>query len=79
MGLKTFIISSTREASELMCDSPSHGDDTTIAWIDSGSLSGNSSLATTIGWKESQRNGASSWLCPLCSGKRAKDVRVAGN
>ena len=84
MGLKTFTISGAREASELICDSHSHGDSATITWIDRGSLSGNSSLATTIGWKEAHHNGASSWLCPQCSDKRANDhedsfVRVAEN
>jgi hypothetical protein len=67
MGLKTFTIGVAREAFELICDGQSHGNNVSTAWIDCGSLSGNSSLATTIGWNEVGRNGTSKWLCPRCS------------
>jgi hypothetical protein len=52
MGLKTFTIGVAREAFELICDGQWHGNNVSTAWIDCGSLSGNSSLATTIGWNE---------------------------
>ena len=73
MGLKTFTIGDAREAFELICDADSHGDTAPTAWIDGGSRSGSSLLATTIGWKEAEHSGSTKWLCPRCSAvKRPK-------
>jgi hypothetical protein len=74
MGINTFKIGAERQAVELTCDSISHGDNAPRAWFDSGSLSGSTWLALTVGWREYRCKGATGWLCPRCSD--AKKARI---
>jgi hypothetical protein len=68
MGLKIIKMGEAREALELACDYPSHGDSARAAWFDCGSQEGNLALALTTGWTE--RRNAKGWLCPECSLRR---------
>jgi hypothetical protein len=62
MGLKVFQIVGGREALEVECDDPAHGDEIRTAWFDCGPHSDNLTLAIAAGWGERRNNRTSVWL-----------------
>jgi hypothetical protein len=68
MGCKIFAIGDAREALELSCDCPCHGDAVGRAWFDCGTYEGSLTLALAAGWRK-RSNDKGAWLCPQCARK----------
>jgi hypothetical protein len=78
MGLKVFQIVGGREALEVECDDPAHGDEIRRAWFDCGPHSDNLTLAIAAGWGERRNSGTSVWLCPSCVRGHADHTHLEG-
>jgi hypothetical protein len=72
MGLRFFQIEGEREALEIECDDPAHGDQVRTAWLDCGSRSNSLTLAIAAGWAERMSDRTTVWLCPSCVRRNAK-------
>jgi hypothetical protein len=78
MGLKIFKIVGDRDALEVECDDPVHGDGIRTAWFDCGPHSDNLTLAIAAGWGERRNSRTSIWLCPLCVRRHADSTHLEG-